>query len=204
MAQYAVSKQLEEGGEWLAPVPPWIPRCYWTVKSQSAHLSRAHLVGVIGVGGGSLLVAWSTKRELSAVVGDGLALTGLLLGLVFAAFSLLIALFSDDYIRLLSKAEDGVEAFLRPLLIAIGLQVTAIVVAIGYRAANPHMTYVVAAALFLVWAFLFSFVLVDIVALARNVTLDGLTARDLAMTSAPEASNVHPIEGKRRAIRGSG
>ena len=63
-----------------------------------------------------------------------------LLGLVFAAFSLLIALFSDDYIRLLSKAEDGVEAFLRPSTIAIGLQVTAIVAAIGYRAQTTSPT----------------------------------------------------------------
>lgn len=134
--------------------------------------------------------------KLAGVVGDGLALTGLLLGLVFAAFSLLIALLSDRYIRLLSKAEGGVAAFLRPYMIAIGLQVTSIFVAIGYRAAYPHMTYAVAATVFLVWAFLFAYVLVDIVALARNVTLHGLYRAQLATASDPDASNVHPIEGK--------
>jgi hypothetical protein len=151
---------------------------------------------VLGVGGGSLLVAWSSKKELAGVVGDGLALTGLLLGLVFAAFSLLIALFSDEYIRLLNKTDGGVAAFLRPYMIAIGLQVTTIFVAIGYRAAYPHMTYPVAAAIFLVWAFLFSYVLVDVVALARNVTLHGLYRARLAMASDPDVPNVRPIEGK--------
>jgi hypothetical protein len=50
---------------------------------------------------------------------DGLALTGLLLGLVFAALSLLIAHFSNEYMRILNQPQEGVAVFLRPCMIAM-------------------------------------------------------------------------------------
>jgi hypothetical protein len=136
---------------------------------------------VLGLGGGSLLVAFGTRVERVGAVGDGLLLVGVLLGVVFAAFSLLIALFSDAYIRLLAKVEGGVAAFLRPYILAIGFQVTTIFLAIGYRASVAHLPKGVDTAWFLTWAVLFSYAVADVVALTRNVTLHGLYRARLAM-----------------------
>jgi hypothetical protein len=134
---------------------------------------------IVGVGGGAALVRWTGLAERIATVGDALGVLGVLLGVVFAAFALLIALFSDEYVQLLSKANDGVIAFLRPFMIAIGTQVLTIFVTIGYRATARHLPPTVEHAAFVVWAFLFSYVLFDVVALTRSVMLHGLHRADL-------------------------
>jgi hypothetical protein len=128
----------------------------------------------IGIGGGIALLDTVTLAQRREVVGDSLQLLGVLLGVVIAAFALLIALFSDRYVRLLEKAKDGIIAFLRPFMIAAGCQVTAVFVAISYRASAAYLGTDVEKAFFLTWAFLFSFAMLDVVALTRNVMLHGL------------------------------
>ncbi len=135
---------------------------------------------VIGLGGGTALLNSTTAPERIAIVGDSLSLLGVLLGIVFAAFALLIALFSEEYIRLLGKAEGGIMAFLRPFVVAIGWQVTTMFISIGYRAAATDLDSRAEVGVFLAWAFLFTFALADVVALTRNVTMHGLYRAQMA------------------------
>lgn len=140
---------------------------------------------VVGIGGGIALLNSTTASERVTTVGDGLQLLGVLLGVVFAAFALLIALFSDEYIRLLTKAEGGLIVFLRPFIIAIGCQVTTLFVTMGYRATATDLDSRIEVGVFLAWAFLFAFSLADVVSLGRSIMLHGLfRARQIEPTDA--------------------
>lgn len=159
---------------------------------------------VFGVGGASCLVVWDTVAQRSQVVGEGLAIVGVLIGITFTAFSLLIALLSDDYIRLLEKAEDGILGFLRPFVTAIGLQITVVLLAIAYRAIAMHVTPAAEKTIFIVWSFLFVYVLADILALARNVSMHGLfRARDLLRRDEEESGKIRSIGEKQAGGKGS-
>lgn len=132
----------------------------------------------LGIGGGFVLTKTLEVEQRLAVVGDVLGVLGVLVGVVFAGFALVAALFSDDYLRLLNKAEGGVVSFLRPFMLAIGSQVAALLVSITYRATALDLTMRVEKGLFLGWGFLFAFALLDVVALTRNVMLHVLTRTD--------------------------
>jgi len=154
---------------------------------------------VVGGGGAACLVAFDTLHSRIGVVGDGLALVGLLLGIVFAAFSLLIAFFSDDYIRALNLAQGGIVVFMQPYITAIGLQIFAIFVGITYRASATKLPSGVEHVLFGLWLFLFVYVLVDILALARNMAFHGLLrARQVLHEELDENGNpkIRNIESK--------
>lgn len=136
---------------------------------------------IVGVGGGAGLLATTAVTDRVVVAGDLLPLVAALLGVVFAAFALLITLLSDDYLRLLDKATDGVLAFMRPFVMAIGFQIVAIVSAVAYRAAAEHLPSKVEVGLFLWTLTVGSYALLDVLALARTVTMHGITrARQLS------------------------
>lgn len=139
------------------------------------------LATIVGGGGGTCLVLWGTIVERGNVINEGLTIAGVLLGIVFAAFSLLFALFSDDYLRLLTKMEGGIATFTRPYILALGFQVMSIFFAIGYNAVVAHVSAVVSNGVFIFWSFLFSYSLVDVVALGRNVALHGIRRAQLAV-----------------------
>jgi hypothetical protein len=151
---------------------------------------------VIGAGGGFCLVRCGTLPHRTEVVGEGLALVGLLLGIVFTTYSLLIAFFSDDYIKLLDNADDGIVSFLRPYISAIGLQIVAILLSIGYRASASQMPTSVEHSIFIVWSFLFVYTLVDTLALARNVAMHAITRAKMARVSEDTSASIHHIDGK--------
>jgi hypothetical protein len=153
---------------------------------------------LVGLGGGVLLLNSTTSVERVAIVGDCLAILGVLLGVVFAAFALMIAFFSDEYLRTLDRGvQGGAIAFIRPFLIAVGLQVTAVFLTIGYRAAATDLDSRVEVGWFLVWAFLFAFVLVDVVALARAIAMHALTRARMLHPAADEDRPVSPMRGRR-------
>lgn len=150
---------------------------------------------VLGGGGGTALLAALSVEERTTVVGDGLTILSVLLGVVFTAFALLIALLSDNYVRLLQKVDGGIIVFLRPFMIAVGCQVTAIVVSMAYRATAGDLDSRIEVGLFLAWAVLFTFVISDVVALTRNVMLHGLTRAELAEIP-DDGGNVRPLRDK--------
>lgn len=145
----------------------------------------------IGGGGGTCLVLWGTLAERGNAINEGLTIAGVLLGIVFAAFSLLFALFSDDYLRILAKVEGGIATFTRPFILALGFQVMSIFFAIGYNGAVSHVSSAVSNGVFIFWSFLFSYSLVDVVALGRNVALHGIRRAQLAVSS-PKLESANP------------
>ncbi len=150
---------------------------------------------VVGIGGGCRLLSLATVEQRVELVRDSLQLLGVLLGVVFAAFALLIALFNEDYVKLLQNAQRGVLAFFRPFTIAIGVQVVTVFLALAYTVAAPLVDSRLEVGAFLAWAFLFSFSMADVVALTRSVALHGYTrARQIA---GPESGgSVRPLRDK--------
>lgn len=150
------------------------------------------VAAIVGIGGAIGILSSTDRAARIAVVGDSLSILGVLLGVVFAAFALLIALMSDEYVRLLDKASDGVVAFMRPFMVAIGVQVTTIFLAIGYRATALDLDSKVEVLAFVVWAFLFTFAVSDVIALTRTIMLHGLTRARLAKLAAPDDDSSSP------------
>ncbi len=136
---------------------------------------------LIGVGGGLSLVIWGTSVEREDVINKGLSISGVLLGIVFAAFSILFAVISDDYLRLLSKVEGGIAKFTSPFILALGFQIMTIFFAIGYIGLVSHIAVCVSNTIFVFWSFLFSYSLIDVLALGRNVALHGTRRANLAV-----------------------
>lgn len=71
-------------------------------------------------------------RERSA--GLFVGVVAALVGIVFAGVALVTSLLSDSYLRLLKASDDGVLGFLRPFMIAVGVQVSTVVGAVLYSA----------------------------------------------------------------------
>lgn len=150
---------------------------------------------IIGIGGGVALLANTSVSDRLNIAADFLIVIGPLLGVVFAAFALVIALFSDSYLRLLNESAGGVEGFLRPFIVAIGVQVGAVLAAVAYRAAGDWLPSKVEVGAFLVLCFLFVFALLDVVALGRGVLAHGITrGRDVRVRDLEEQARVlrHP------------
>jgi small-conductance mechanosensitive channel len=156
-----------------------------------AVFSTEIIVGaVIGVVCARLLVGNGTVTDRVGVAGDFLELSGALLGIVFAALALVVALISQEYLRHLDENTDGgVLAFLSPFMIAIGIQVAVFMGAIGYRAFAADLPEKWEHWVFSGVTVLFAVAALDVVALARNVLLHGLArARLLKVTDLQQAS----------------
>src|SRR5271165_5823356 len=96
---------------------------------------------LIGVGLAVTLDRAGSRAARAAVAGDYLAIAGALLGIVFAAFALVIALMSDEYLRWLDDTESGVLGFLSPFMVSVGLQVGALIGSVLYRSIADHLPH---------------------------------------------------------------
>lgn len=126
-----------------------------------------------------LLVNATALRDRQAVAGDLLVVIGPLLGIVFAALALVVSFMSDRYLMLLHEhPEGGLRKFLAPFMVAVGLHVGTLILAVGYRAASGHLPAeapLLEQALFVALTFLFVWAVLDVVALARNVMAHAFT-----------------------------
>jgi len=129
---------------------------------------------LLGAGGAITLHYVTDVEGRIRVAADYLTLSSALLGVVFAGFALVIALLSDSYLRFLNLTKSGVAGFLRPFILATGLQVSAVLGSIIYRAAADLVPGRVESWLFGILSVLFCIALLDIVALARSVMLHGI------------------------------
>ena len=133
------------------------------------------VAAVLGFGGSELLVRYGDLELRRSIAADALVVLAPLLGVVLAALTIVIAVSSDDYVRLLSKAEDGVKAFYRPFIVAIGLEISAILLVIGYRASAELLISPAESWVFRLSCFLVVFAIVDVLAVGRNVVMHALT-----------------------------
>lgn len=148
---------------------------------------------LLGGGGGWYLAHTLSAEERVSTAQDFLLLAPALLGIGFAAFALIIALMSDQYLRLLQQTKDGVLSFLSPFVIATGLQAGTILATVAYRAAAVRLPHEVEVAAFIALCVLFTVSVLDVVALARSVLMHGM-----ARAAALEIDDLEQQRGKRR------
>ena len=151
---------------------------FWAAVSglRIKELFSAEILAGALVGGGiaTLQFLWGNYESRVGVAGDFLAITSALLGVVFAAFALLVAFFSPGYVALLNSLESGVKGFLQPFLLAIGVQVLVILSAVVYRALPAATPDRIETGGFLLLSVFFGAALMDVVALARSVLIHGV------------------------------
>lgn len=130
---------------------------------------------ILGIGAALALLSTTDAPDRVEVAGDHLVIAAPLLGIVFAAAALVIALFNDEYWRVLNANPDGVAGFLRPFMLAIGAQVGTVLLAVAYRAGAEHLDSRVEVGAFVVLSVLFVFATLDVVALGRTILRHGHT-----------------------------
>ncbi|HUW87065.1 MAG TPA: hypothetical protein VMW30_01610 [Candidatus Paceibacterota bacterium] len=120
------------------------------------------------------LVRLVNVSERVSISGDFLSISAALLGVVAASMALVVALISESYMRLLAASNSGVLGFLSPFVIAIGIQLTTVIGAVGYRAFAElvppkleHWLFGILCALFLDSCF-------EVVTLARSILMHAL------------------------------
>lgn len=130
----------------------------------------------LALGGGAAwyMVRFHDLDARVALAGDYLSITPALLGVVFAGFALVIALMSDAYIRLLQSTSGGALGFLRPFIIATGIQVGTLIGAVWYRAMASDLVPGAEPWVFAAVSILFAVSALDVVALARSVLMHGI------------------------------
>lgn len=155
---------------------------------------------VVGLGGGAGILSLTKASARVAVVSSAYPVLGVLLGVVFAAFALVVAFLKDDYVKLLNEGvKGGVLEFARPFMIAVGFQITTILVSVAYQALAMAVPSGVEIAGFLIWAFLFAYVLADVVALTREITLHLLMrARQITLEGEGNERTITSIRDRQR------
>jgi hypothetical protein len=144
---------------------------------------------VIGGVGCGFLIPHTKVTERATIAGDFLTLVGALLGVIVAAFALVITMLSNEYLLRLKMHPRGFRIFLSPFMVNIGLNVGAIILIVAYRATASHLPATPEQVLFVIVGISFVFVLLNVVAIARNVLAHGATRAEAAELEALEAMN---------------
>jgi hypothetical protein len=135
---------------------------------------------IIATAAGIPIVHLTKVADRIAIAGDFLTLVSAVLGLLLAAFALVVAFFSESYTMLLQSANPkGVRAFFSVFMINIGVDVGVVIATIGYRAAASYLPSLVEKIAFVVLAALFIYAVLNVVAVSRNVMAHGVTRAEL-------------------------
>jgi hypothetical protein len=156
---------------------------------------------VLGIGGGIVLLSFTTLSERAAIVGDYLVLLGPFVGVVLAGLAMVIALLSDRYLLLLKEAPNGVIGFLRPFMLAVGFQIAALLVAVAYRAAASELPKRGEEIAFCAVSFLFVLGALEVVAVTRNLLAHALLRADQAEVEHLEEQGVRAMRDRRPGSR---
>jgi hypothetical protein len=139
------------------------------------------------------VLTFTSVPDRQAIAGDYLVLLGPFVGLVLAGLAIVIALLSDRYLRLLNEAPEGVLVFLRPFIIAVGIQVGALLGAVAYRAGAAELSLRWEQVLFCAVSFLFVFGSLEVLAVTRNLLAHALLRAEQVKTEDLEAQGVRPL-----------
>lgn len=157
---------------------------------------------LLGFGGAVLIVRATSLSTRTSVTGGLVTLAGALLAVSFAALAIVVSLPSSRYLRALSEGEKGgIQRFLDPFLVSIGMQLAIILLALGYGLLSPHVPRTVEHVAFYSLGFLFVFGLLDIAALARSLVRHGILRSLAAVVENEEdeqgSADVRPLRGRR-------
>jgi hypothetical protein len=135
---------------------------------------------VIGGGGAVLALRASHLPARVSAMSDLLFLSGAVLAVVFAALALVVSIPSSAYLRELSETRRGIQGFLDPFLVAVGIQVLLILLALGYKLAATGLPRVAEHIAFYAVGCIFVYGLLDVAALARSLIRHGIYRAALA------------------------
>ena len=156
---------------------------------------------ILGAGGSIFIVRATTVVERVGVMGNALALAGVLLAVTFAALAFVVSIPSGSYLRMLGETkEGGMRRFLDPFLLAVGVQIGLVLLAFAYRIFAVHVPDAIEHIAFGVGAFLLVFALFDIAGLARQLVRHGvLRAIDSTLSGSEDenSASVHRLPGQR-------
>lgn len=142
---------------------------------------------ILGGGFAWLMVSFSNlpARQDTATLYVGVVAA--LVAIVFAGVALVASLLSDAYLRLLKSAENGVLAFFRPFIIAVGLQVATVLTSLAYSRLGQAMPAVVEPWAFGIVSVLFVASCLEIVVLTRSILMHALLRSRFADSVETEA-----------------
>jgi hypothetical protein len=150
---------------------------------------------VIGAGGATLAIKGTDTAIRVEAAAEILTLSGVLLAVTFAALAFVVAIPSGGYLRLLGETkEGGMRNFLDPFLVAVGVQIGLILLAIAYRLFANSVSSPVEHLAFTGLGFLVVFALLDIAALARQLVLHGILRAREAIIEAEETEGVASVK----------
>ena len=130
---------------------------------------------LLGLLGSSIAIEHISLYLRLQVASDALRVLSSLLGMVLAGLMLVITISNDDYMRLLNRSSVGVVGFYRPFILAIGVQISTILLLISYRAMARDVEPSIEEWTFRIVTIMFIFSLLDLVALARNLLMHAIT-----------------------------
>lgn len=130
--------------------------------------------GLLGVSLGVGMTLLGTLDARIAVAGLFVSVAAALVAIVFAGVALVTSLLSDAYLRLLQASDSGVLGFLRPFLIAVGIQIATVLGAVGYVAMAPYIPIEVEPWLFGLVSVFFVASCLEVVVLMRSVFMHAL------------------------------
>lgn len=155
------------------------------------------VLGTVGAVGGTvalmLLVPVATRQTIA---GDFLNITGALLGVVFAGMALIVALMSESYVKLLAQSDSGITNFLGPFTLAIGLQISALITTVAYRAFAPLVPPDLEPWFFGLASVLFVNSCLEMIVLARNVSLHARLRAKFGRVTSLEESRLRREQGR--------
>lgn len=129
---------------------------------------------VLGAGLGFGLFALGTIRDRVEIAGLYVGVAAALVAIVFAGVALVTSLLSDSYLRLLQASDSGVLGFLRPFMIAVGVQITTVIGAVGYSAMAEFIPEASEPWVFGVLSIFFVASCLEVVVLMRSVFMHAL------------------------------
>jgi small-conductance mechanosensitive channel len=160
---------------------------------------------LVGAGGTAVLVRVTTLTARTSAVSTLVGLTGVLLAVVFAALAIVVAIPTSRYLRALAETRrderpSGFQRFLDPFLVAVGTQITILILALTYGLAAGHVATWIEHIAFCVIGFLFVYGLLDIGALARSLVRHGIfRSLEAGPSEEPHEGDVHQLRDRRES-----
>jgi hypothetical protein len=155
---------------------------------------------VLGGCGAVLLVRATSVPDRAAQMNSVVQLSAALLAVVFTALAIMVALPSGRYLQALQRDDpesDGMQRFLEPFLLTLGVEVAVLLLALAYPLAAESVSAPVEHAAFYVLGFLLVYGLLDVAALARSVVRHGIGRAKESVREAEREGTVARLEDRR-------
>ncbi|MEX2105647.1 MAG: hypothetical protein WD810_02005 [Solirubrobacterales bacterium] len=159
---------------------------------------------VVGVGGAAALVRVGSVADRMAMMDTIVQLAVALLAVVFTALAIMVALPAGSYLRALQKDDaesDGMQRFLEPFLLTLGVEVAVVLLALGYSLSADAVSATVEHGSFYALGFLVVYGLLDVVALARSIVRHGIGRAQDAVREAQRDEKITAISEHRSGER---